>query len=124
MRRDPIVLGDNYILPGSDIGKTRPNGNALIVGTTGCGKSTSIILPTVARMENSNPILSYAKEADAYSMACFLKTKGYTVRILNIAHPDKSTISFDPVLSIENYEHIDSLSAAIVDSAIKQTVDD
>lgn len=124
MRRDPIVLGDNYILPGSDIGKTRPNGNALIVGTTGCGKSTSIILPTVARMEHSNPILSYAKEADAYSMACFLKTKGYTVRILNIAHPDKSTISFDPVLNIENYEDIDSLSAAIVDSAIKQTVDD
>ena len=124
MRRDPIVLGENYILPGSDIGRTRPNGNALIVGTTGCGKSTSIILPTVARMEHSNPILNYAKEADAYSMARYLKTKGYTVRVLNIAHPDKSTISFDPVLSIESYEDIDSLSAAIVDSAIRQTVDD
>lgn len=124
MRRDPIVLGENYILPGSDIGRTRPNGNALIVGTTGCGKSTSIILPTVARMEHSNPILNYAKEADAYSMARYLKTKGYTVRVLNIAHPDKSTISFDPVLSIESYEDIDSLSAAIVDSTIRQTVDD
>ena len=38
MRRDPIVLGQNYILSGSDIGKKRPNANALIVGTTGCGK--------------------------------------------------------------------------------------
>ena len=31
MRRDSIVLGNNYILPGSDVGKTRPN--ALDTGT-------------------------------------------------------------------------------------------
>lgn len=124
MKRDPIVLGENYILSGNDVGVTRPNANALIVGTTGCGKSTSIILPTVSRMNHSNPIMSYAKEADAYAMARYLKTKNYTIHILNIAHPDKSTISFDPTISIESYEDIDSLSAAIVDVSIKQTVDD
>lgn len=124
MRRDSIVLGNNYILPGSDVGKTRPNANALVVGISGCGKSTSVILPTVGRMEHSNPILNYAKEPDAYAMARYLKAKGYKVHILNINHPEKSTVSFDPVLSIESYEDIDSLSAAIVDAAIKQTVDD
>ena len=124
MRRDSIVLGNNYILPGSDVGKTRPNANALVVGISGCGKSTSVILPTVGRMEHSNPILNYAKEPDAYAMARYLKAKGYMVHILNINHPEKSTVSFDPVLSIESYEDIDSLSAAIVDAAIKQTVDD
>lgn len=124
MKRDSIVLGYNYILPGSDVGFSRPNANALIVGISGCGKSTSVILPTVGRLEHSNPILSYAKESDAYAMARYLKTKGYKVHILNINHPEKSTVSFDPVLSIESYEDIDSLSAAIVDAAIKQTVDD
>lgn len=124
MRRDSIVLGNNYILPGSDVGKTRPNANALVVGISGCGKSTSVILPTVGRMEHSNPILNYAKEPDAYAMARYLKAKGYKVHILNINHPEKSTVSFDPALSIESYEDIDSLSAAIVDAAIKQTVDD
>ena len=124
MRRDSIVLGNNYILPGSDVGKTRPNANALVVGISGCGKSTSVILPTVGRMEHSNPILNYAKESDAYAMSRYLKAKGYDVHILNINHPEKSTVSFDPVLSIESYEDIDSLSAAIVDAAIKQTVDD
>lgn len=124
MKRDPIVLGKNYILSGSDVGKTRPNANAMIVGTTGCGKSTSVILPTAGRMEHSNPVLNYAKEADAYAMACYLKFKGYTVRTLNIANPDKSTVAFDPVLSIESYADIDSLASVIVDSAIKQTVDD
>ena len=28
MKRDPIVLGENYILSGNEIGTTRPNGNA------------------------------------------------------------------------------------------------
>ena len=124
MKRDPIVLGENYILPGDDIGATRPNANVLIVGTTGCGKSTSVVLPTLARSEYSNPVLSYAKEVDAYKMADFLKSKGYTVRILNISHPDKSTVSFDPILSIESDEDIDSLAATIVNAALKNTVDD
>lgn len=124
MRRDAIVLGQDYVLPGSDVGKTRPNANALIVGTTGCGKSTSVILPTLARAEHSNPILNYAKEADAYAMSRFLQAKGYQVSVLNVVHPGKSTISFDPVLSLESYEDIDSLSVSIVDSAIKKSADD
>ena len=124
MKRDPVVLGENYILSGDDVGKTRPNANVLIDGTTGCGKSTSTLFPTVARSEHSNPILSYAKEADAYKMARYLNTLGYTCRILNIANPEKSNISFDPMLSIESYADIDALSAAIINATIKKTVDD
>lgn len=124
MKRDPIVLGENYILSGDDIGITRPNANALIVGCSGCGKSTSVVLPTVGRMRYSNPVLSYAKEADAYAMARYLQSKGYVVRILNILHPDKSTVSFDPTMSLESYEDIDTLSATIVNATIKNTADD
>lgn len=124
MKRDPIVLGHNYILPGDDIGISRPNANALIVGTTGCGKSTSVIIPTLARSKYSNPVLSYAKEVDGYRMAAYLKKKGYVVHILNIAHPNKSTVSFDPMMSIESYEDIDGLSASIINATIKHTVDD
>lgn len=124
MKRDPIVLGRDYVLSGEDIGKTRPNANVLIVGTTGCGKSVSVILPTMARLENSNPILNYAKPRDACAMARYLEHKGYKVDILDIAHPDRSTISFDPLLSVESYEDIDSLSAFIVDGVITHTTDD
>lgn len=124
MVRDPVVLGENYILPGDDVGRERPNANVLIVGTTGCGKSTSTVLPTAARLERSNPVLSYAKEADAYRMALYLGRKGYRCHILNIARPERSTISFDPVLSLASYEDIDSLSSAIVDSTIEKATDD
>ena len=79
LKRDPIVLGASCILSGDDVGKIRPTANALIVGTSGCGKSTRVILPTVCRMHYSNPIMSYAKERDAYAMASYLKAKGYMV---------------------------------------------
>lgn len=124
LKRDPIVLGASCILSGDDVGKTRPNANALIVGTSGCGKSTSVILPTVCRMHYSNPIMSYAKERDAYAMASYLKAKGYMVHVLNIVHPQQSTISFDPLLSLESIEDIDALASSIVDSAIRQSADD
>lgn len=124
MKHDPVVLAENCILPGSDVGQTRPNANVLIVGTTGCGKSTSTVLPTAALSKHSNPVFSYAKEADAYRMACYMRKKGYRCHILNIAHPERSTISYDPVLSIESYEDIDSMSAAVVNAAIKRSVDD
>ena len=124
MKRDPVVLGHNYVLSGSDIGKTRPNTNVLVVGSSGCGKSFSVVVPTIGRGEHSNPILSYAKEADAYAMARYLHSKGRTIRILNIAHPDKSNVSFDPLLSIESYEDIDCLSTAIVNSVLQRSADD
>lgn len=124
MKRDPIVLGRDYILPGSDVGRTRPNANALIVGTTGCGKSTSVIVPTMGRCQHSNPVLSYAKEADAYAMSRCLETRGYKVHVLNIAHPERSTVAYDPLMSVASYADLDALSAAIVDATILNAKDD
>ncbi len=45
MKRDSLVVAEGCVLSGDEVGRTRPNANALIVGTTGCGKSTSVILP-------------------------------------------------------------------------------
>ncbi len=124
MKRDPIVLGKNYILPGEDIGVTRPNGNVLIVGTPGSGKTFSIVIPTIGRSANSNPIMNFAKEADGYSMARYLTHLGYTVHLLNTVHPALSSFAIDPTMSIESYEDISALSASVVDGVIKRTVDD
>lgn len=46
------------------------------------------------------------------------------VHILNAAHPKKSTLSYDPIASIESYADIEALSAAIVDMSIRKSVDD
>ena len=124
MKRDPIVLGKDYILPGDDIGISRPNANALIVGTTGCGKSTSVIMPTIARSKYSNPVISFAKESEGNKMAKYLSFKGYCVRVLNLIHPDNSTISYDNLRAVSSFEDISALTSAIVRPVIKKTNDD
>ena len=123
MRTDPIVLGKNYILPGDDIGIKRPNDNVLVVGCSGTGKSTSTLFPTVARSEKSNPIMSYAKAADAYEMAKYLRHLGYEVDILDISDPERSTCSFDPIMYIESFQDISSFASRIVKSSLEKTND-
>ena len=124
MRTDPIVIANNYVLPGDDIGTKRPNDNVLVDGCSGCGKSTSIFFPTVAKSNLSNPIVSYAKPAEAYKMERFLKKKGYSVGVLDISSPEKSTVSFDPILYIESFQDITSTASAIVLSVLEKTNDD
>ncbi len=124
MKRDPIVMGENYVLSGDDVSRTRPNNNVLIDGATGVGKSKSIVLPTMGRMEHSNNILNYAKAYDACEMVAFLESKGVTVRLLNLARAEQSNIGFDPLRSVQSYEDIDTLASAIVNAAISKTVDD
>ncbi len=124
MKRDPIVLGKDYILSGDDVGITRANANVLIVGASGVGKSTSCVIPTLARSEHSNLIMSYAKETDGYATAKYLQSRGYNVHILNINHPEKSTECWDPILSVQSYDDIDFQASVIVDSTIKKSADD
>lgn len=124
MKRDPIVLAQDYILSGDDIGTKKANRNIMVVGTPGCGKTTSILIPSLARAENSNPILSLPKERDAYAMRNFLESKGYEVDVLNLVTPEKSTVSHDPVLHTTSIRDIESLSATIINSTIKKSNDD
>ena len=124
MKTDPIVIADNYILPGDDIGIKRPNDNVLIDGCSGSGKSTSVLFPTVARSELSNPVMPYAKPAEGYKMARYLERKDYTVDVLDISSPERSTGSFDIIQSVESYSDITSTASTLVLSVWKKQIDD
>ena len=84
MKLDPIVLGKDYMLDGSEVGVLRPNDNVLADACSGCGKSKSLLFPTMARMEHMNPVALYAKEEDAYHMAAYMQAKGYQIEFLNV----------------------------------------
>lgn len=47
MRRDPIVLGQNYILSGSDIGKKRPNAIRIVIDDTVHYQRTKILIKSI-----------------------------------------------------------------------------
>lgn len=120
---DPVVLGEGYILPGDDVGITRPNDNVLIDGCSGVGKTTSTQIPTMLRMSGMNPIASFAKEEEAVQMANYQRANGYWIDILNLSDPGKSTVSFDPLLLIRTQEDIEEFSTTVVHSVLEKTSD-
>lgn len=119
MRYDPIVLGSGYILPGTDVGTERINDNVIAEAPSGSGKTTGIVFPTIARMENMNLIAEYAKEEEAVQHAFILKAKGYVIDYLNVRSPERSTVSFDPLRYIENYTDVEALSDMVVYSTLE-----
>ena len=123
MKLDPIVLGKDYILDGNEVGSLRPNDNILIDGISGCGKSKSILFPTMARMKHMNPVGLYAKEKDAYHMAAYMQSKRYQIEFLNINSLVKSTVFFDPVYYLDSYGDIEGFSTAVVNNVLEKTVD-
>lgn len=123
MKYDPVVLGKGYILEGDEVGVMRPNDNFLADGVSGCGKSTSLLLPAIGKMQHMNPGISYAKEEDAYKMGNYTKFKGFENWYLNIINPSRSTHAFDPICFIRSSNDIEGLSTAIVQSVLAKTVD-
>jgi type IV secretory pathway TraG/TraD family ATPase VirD4 len=124
LRRDPVVLGKDIVLSGNDIGTERPNDNQLFVGCSGTGKSTSCMLPTMVRMQFSNPIASFAKAGDAYRMAALFRKKGYRIFVLDLSRPARGNVSFDPLMYAASHGDVEELSMTIVNSVLKKSNDD
>ncbi|MCD7855654.1 MAG: type IV secretory system conjugative DNA transfer family protein [Clostridiales bacterium] len=123
IKYDPIVLGKDYCLQGSEVGAVRPNDNILADGCSGCGKSTNLLLPAIARMNHMNGMASYSKEEDAYMMGRFAESKGYRAEYLNLCTPSRSTVAFDPIPYLSSYSDVEALSTSIVQSVLYKTVD-
>lgn len=122
-RTDPIVLAADCVIDGG-IGQTIPNYNVLVVGSTGTGKSLSVNYPTMFKMQEASMIAEFPKEGEGHQMAGHFDGKGYNTPILNLSHPEKSTVGFDPLQYVCSYDDIDELANQSVMSVIQKTVDD
>lgn len=57
---DKVILAKDVILDGG-MGSQRPNDNQIVFGSTGSGKSMSVIIPTLCHMRDSSFIGTFAK---------------------------------------------------------------
>lgn len=91
------------------------NGNILVTGGTGAGKTVSIMEPLLMHgLINSNGIISMTKRRLVKEYQDMFRKRGYTVKHLNMAQPEKSTICFDPLQYIRCEDDIHNLSNSIV----------
>lgn len=112
---DRLILGDgeNCIFS-SDSQKTGLNNNILVIGTSGCGKTVSIMEPRILETFNKSLIATVTKRRIVKKYSMVMKKRGYNVLDLNFVHPSEGNCGYDPLMHIGSYNDITFLARSIV----------
>ena len=103
IRNDDLILADGqyYSL---DCHKTQLNNNVLVVGTSGSGKTRSIVTPNLLQASGSY-VVSDPKGNLYKKYGGYLKEQGYVVKKLDFVHPDRS-VHYNPFHYIHSEQDI------------------
>lgn len=115
MKQDKIIFGQEAIFTtNSDF--TGVNNNALVCGGSGSGKTMSISEPLLLNTYNSSLIVTVTKRKLIDKYTPLFTKRGYEVEVLNLVHPQESTINIDPALSMKEDADAVFLANAVVRS--------
>ena len=90
--------------------------NALIVGGTGTGKSSVVLIPSLYSMNGSFVIHDPSGEL-FFKSAGYLKQKGYEIKVLNFAKPEKSS-GYNPLERAKSSSDIQKVASMLVETAL------
>ena len=90
--------------------------NSLIIGGTGTGKSSVVIIPSLYSMCGSFVIHDPSGELFAKS-AGFLKHKGYDIKVLNFANPQNSS-GYNPLIRANSSTDIQKISSMLIENVL------
>lgn len=112
---DRMILGDgeNCIFS-SDSQETGLNNNILVIGTSGCGKTVSILEPRILDTYNKSLIATVTKRRIVKKYSGVMRKRGYNVWDLNFVHPSEGNCGYDPLTHIGSYNDITFLARSIV----------
>lgn len=86
--KDQMILAKDYFVD-LDCYKTQRNNNVLVVGTSGSGKTRSIVIPNILQATGSY-VISDPKGSLYQKYAPYLKKQGYKVKKLDFVSPEES----------------------------------
>ena len=104
---DTMILGENQYYS-KDCIKTQLNNNVVVVGTSGAGKTRSVVRPNLMQASGSY-VVSDPKGNLAKTMGPYLESKGYKVVTIDFIHPDKS-LKYNPIGYCHNTTDIRKLA--------------
>lgn len=115
MSTDRLILGEgeNCVFS-SDSKVTGLNNNIIVEGTSGCGKTVSIIEPRFLETYDKSLIATVTKRKIVKKYAPVMKRRGYLIWDLNFVHPKEGNVGFDPLRHIYSFTDITFLAKSIV----------
>lgn len=90
--------------------------NALVVGGTGTGKSSVVLIPSLYSMVSSHIIHDPSGELHTKSSG-YLKSRGYEVKVLNFANPTLSC-GYNPLTRAKTSSDVQKVASLLVETAL------
>lgn len=113
MSKERMILGKDAVFS-TDTRETGITNNVVVVGSSGAGKTDSVIVPKLLETTESSIVCSVSKRRVVEQFIPVFKARGYNVIDLNFAEPSKSNCCFNPVQFLTCTEDVAYLSSAIV----------
>jgi len=108
---DSLILGQNQYYSKDGI-KTQLNNNVVVVGTSGAGKTRSIVMPNLLQASGSY-VVSDPKGNLYRKMGPYLESKGYRVIHMDFRHPERS-LHYNPIAYCKTTTDAMKLASALV----------
>ena len=90
--------------------------NSIIIGGTGTGKSSVVLIPSLFKIRGSCVINDPSGEL-YHKTAGYLKSKAYQIKVLNFTNPEKSS-GYNPLQRIKNNSDIQKCASILVKTAL------
>ena len=110
---DRMILGENAIYS-TDPCQTGINNNAIIVGSSGAGKTMSFIEPRLLDTEKSSLVVTLTKRRLVQKYKPMFLDKDYKVYDLDFVNPTSADIAYDPVDYVTNGSDVWFLADSII----------
>jgi type IV secretion system protein VirD4 len=96
--------------------------NALIIGGTGTGKSSIVLIPTLYTLKGSMIVHDPSGEL-LINSGGYLKQRGYEISVLNFAKPEHSS-GYNPLVRAENNSDIQKVASMLVENVLGEKAKD
>lgn len=112
-KADRMILGENAVYS-MDCHETGLNNNVIVAGCSGSGKTMSVAAAALLEAAHNSMIVTMTKSRIGRKYWHYMQRKGYDCEILDFAHPELSTIGYDPLHDVHSETDITFLSQSIV----------
>ena len=90
--------------------------NALVIGGTGTGKTSVVLIPSLYTMQDS--LVIHDPSGELYNKSAgYLKQRGFEIKVLNFAKPQNSS-GYNPLIRAQTSSDIQKVASLLVDNTL------